>query len=179
MENDKSCIIVGNAQMSDLMGSKIDSYDEVVRMNRFRISGYEDIVGTKCTTWVLNNKLSWRTDYYEKNRRKNKANALVLTIKEKGEDTLRRYKKKYNNFDYVIKEPTYNWRPTTGILAIEHFIEQYGHVTIAGFDFGKSVHYWGNEGPSDAPNQRHGWDEEEELTNKLFREGKLSYLESL
>ena len=48
MEKDKSCIIVGNAQMTDSMGSKIDSYDEVVRINRFETKGFEDHIGSGC-----------------------------------------------------------------------------------------------------------------------------------
>ncbi len=182
MEKDKSCIIVGNAQMTDSMGSKIDSYDEVVRINRFETKGFEDIVGTKCTTWILNNKLSWREGYYKNNRNdifnthKN-IKCLVLTYTNRGERTLKQYKREHSNFDYIIKENVYDWKSTTGLLAIEHFIEQYGHVTIVGFDFGKTHHYWGNKSRADSPDEKHGWDKEKEYVNRLFRNGKVSYLE--
>ena len=47
------CVLVGNGPslMDSYLGEKIDSYDEVVRFNDFRIDGYEKGVGSKTTIW--------------------------------------------------------------------------------------------------------------------------------
>ena len=47
----KSCVIVGNggSLRGSGLGKRIDSYDVVARMNSFRIFGYEEDVGNKCT----------------------------------------------------------------------------------------------------------------------------------
>ena len=48
-------------------------------------------------------------------------------------------------------------------------------VTIAGFDFGKSVHYWGNESIADIPGS-HSWDKEKEYIEKLVKLDKVELL---
>ena len=48
----KNIILVGNACeiIDKSYGRYINDFDEVVRMNRFLIDGFEDSVGTKITT---------------------------------------------------------------------------------------------------------------------------------
>ena len=55
----KEIVIVASAQYdkSRLMGSEIDSFKEVVKMNRFVTGPYEKHLGSKCTMWVCNRKL--------------------------------------------------------------------------------------------------------------------------
>ena len=55
----KEIVIVASAQYdeSKLMGSEIDSFKEVVKMNRFVTGPYEKHLGSKCTMWVCNRKL--------------------------------------------------------------------------------------------------------------------------
>ena len=54
------CILVGNASnvLGKKLGSYIDSFENVVRINRFRIKGFESDLGIKCTHWVINYKLT-------------------------------------------------------------------------------------------------------------------------
>ena len=54
-------VIVGNSSIdkSKEVGSMIDQeFDIVIRMNRYRIEGYEEYLGTKTNTWVLNRAIS-------------------------------------------------------------------------------------------------------------------------
>ena len=53
--NIKNIMIVGNGPqgLDDNSGQKIDNFDYVVRMNRFRIEGFEKMVGTKCDIALL------------------------------------------------------------------------------------------------------------------------------
>jgi len=54
-------LIVGNSSIdkSKEVGSMIDQeFDIVIRMNRYRIKGYEEYLGTKTNTWVLNRAIS-------------------------------------------------------------------------------------------------------------------------
>ena len=55
----KEIVIVANAQYdeSKLMGSEIDSFKEVVKLNRFTTGPYKKHLGSKCTMWVCNRKL--------------------------------------------------------------------------------------------------------------------------
>lgn len=51
-----SCILVGNgSSLLDVSyGSIIDSYDDVIRFNRFKTSGFELHSGVKTTKWYIN-----------------------------------------------------------------------------------------------------------------------------
>ena len=53
---DKSVIVVGNSPniLGKNLGKFIDSYDIVVRINKFQIRGYEKDVGTKCNALHVN-----------------------------------------------------------------------------------------------------------------------------
>lgn len=48
-----SVVLVGNGPslLRHPQGDVIDSYDEVVRFNRFRLRGFEDYTGTRTTLW--------------------------------------------------------------------------------------------------------------------------------
>ena len=54
------CILVGNSSdaLNKGLGSYIDSFENVIRFNRYKIKEYEVDLGTKCTHWVLNYKLT-------------------------------------------------------------------------------------------------------------------------
>jgi len=51
-----SCILVGNGPslLDANYGSLIDSYDNVIRFNRFKINGFETYSGLKTTKWYIN-----------------------------------------------------------------------------------------------------------------------------
>jgi FkbM family methyltransferase len=53
IHRDETCLLVGNGPSAALdgNGARVDSFDQVVRFNQFKIKGFEDCVGTKTTLW--------------------------------------------------------------------------------------------------------------------------------
>ena len=178
------CILVGNASnvLGKKLGSYIDSFENVVRFNRFRIKNFEKDLGKKCTHWVLNYKLTTDSrNYLVKNLEKVTSNttdlkqALILTT-AKDDGKLDNIKKQVD-IEVIYKQypVPFNYKPTTGFLAIKYFLEQFPKLTLAGFDFGKSNHYWGNYGPSDVPG-KHEWDKEKNYINNLVKLNKIEII---
>jgi len=180
----KKCILVGNSSdlLSKKLGTYIDNFENVIRFNRFKINGYEEDLGIKCTHWILNYALT--TDgrnYLVNNLQKVKdktsglKQALVLTTaKDKGK--IESIKKKVDiNVIYKNFKIPFERKPTTGFLAINYFLEQFSQLTLVGFDFGKSVHYWGNHSISDIPG-KHEWNKEKNYINSLVEENKIKII---
>jgi hypothetical protein len=46
-----SIAVVGNGTMGRHLGEIIDSYDNVIRINKFELNGYENLVGKKTSLW--------------------------------------------------------------------------------------------------------------------------------
>lgn len=178
------CILVGNSSniLNKKLGSYINSFENVVRFNRFRIKDFKEDLGIKCTHWVINYKLTTdHRNYLVKNLSKVKSEiidlkqALVLTTAEdKGQ--INKIKNQVNiPVIYKRFKPHFNSKPTTGFLAIEYFLEYFPKLTLIGFDFGKSNHYWGNYGPSDVPG-KHEWDKEKNHINNLVKLDKIEII---
>jgi len=177
------CILVGNATFKNNYGDLIDSHNHVYRFNRFKTIGYESKVGSKCTHWVLNNALT--TDYrkyfvknigYIKKSYEDFTSTLVITANTANENKFSILQKKYDNFEYHISNfKLGKYKSSTGILTIEYLVDKYDVINIVGFDFGKSNHYWGVQGPSDLPG-KHDWNLESEYVSKLVSLGKVNLL---
>ena len=176
------CIIVGNSSsaLDKKLGSYIDSFENVVRFNRFKINNYKEDLGTKCTHWVLNYKLTTdHRNYLVKNLSKIKSEtkglkqALILTT-EKDRGQINKIKKQLN-IEVIYKKfkPFYNTKPTTGFLTINYFLGYFPKLTLVGFDFGKSNHYWGNHSISDTPG-KHDWGKEKTHIDNLVKQGKIN-----
>ena len=179
------CILIGNGSnmLGKKLGSYINSFENVVRINRFRIKDFEEDLGTKCTHWVINYKLTTdHRNYLVKNLSKMKSEttslkqALVLTTADdKGQ--LDKVKKQIDiEFIYKRSGLFFSKKPTTGFLAIEYFLNQFPKLTLVGFDFGKSIHYWGNLIPGDKPGGDHLWDKEKNYINNLVKQNKIEIL---
>lgn len=178
------CIIVGNSSsaLNKKLGSYIDSFENVARFNRFKVNGYEEDLGTKCTHWVLNYKLTTdHRNYLVKNLSKIKLKtkglkqALILTTAEdKGQ--INKIKEQID-IEVIYKkfEPFFNTKPTTGLLTINYFLGYFSKLTLVGFDFGKSNHYWGNHSISDVPG-KHEWDKEKHYIDTLVKQGKIEII---
>lgn len=178
------CILVGNSSniLNKELGSYIDNFENVVRFNRFKVKDFEKDLGTKCTYWVLNYKLTTDSrNYLVKNLPKIKSEttnlekALILTTaKDKGQ--INKIKKQVD-IEVIYKrfEPLFDSKPTTGLLAINYFLEQFSQLTLVGFDFGKSNHYWGNHNMSDIPG-KHEWGKEKKYINDLVKQNKIEMI---
>ncbi len=202
----KEIVIVANAQYdeSKLMGSEIDSFKEVVKMNRFVTGPYEKHLGSKCTMWVCNRKLILGAtpfgylyhDQWESKKRQHpelKKCLMVTYINTKNEleeliewDKKDEYLEVANTLDsmsYIQKK----WnqlrssgrmkKPSTGLLTIIYFTMMYDVVHLYNFDHGSTVHYWGNLGKADQPMAAsHDWSFDKRVVNELVKEGRIVYL---
>jgi len=179
----KEIVIVASAQYdkSRLMGSEIDSFKEVVKMNRFVTGPYEKHLGSKCTLWVCNRKLILGKtpfgyvyhDQWESKKRQHpelKKCLMVTYIKTKEElkeltegtvkeeflevaDTVDVYWYLNKRWQELITpgHSSNMGKPSTGILTILYFTTLYDVVHLYNFDHGATVHYWGNLGKADQP----------------------------
>lgn len=176
----KQCMLVGNATSNINYGSLIDSYNHVYRFNRFRINGFEEYVGTRCTHWILNNALTTDSrNYYVnniesiKNQHPNLIKTTTITNTDKRVDRLEEIKSNYDGFDYHISDfQLSSNKMSTGILTINYLLDKYELLHLVGFDFGKTNHYWGVEGPSDVPGN-HSWNLEIDYVNKLIKSNRV------
>ena len=178
------CILIGNGSnmLGKKLGSYINSFENVVRINRFRIKNFEEDLGIKCTHWVLNYKLTTdHRNYLVKNLSKMKSEtiglkqALVLTTADDKEQ-LDKIKKQIDiEFIYQRSGLFFGQKPTTGFLAVKYFLNYFSKLTLVGFDFGKSNHYWGNHNISDVPGN-HEWDKEEKYINSLVKQNKIEVI---
>jgi len=175
------CILVGNSSsaLNKGLGSHINSFENVIRFNRFKIKEYEVDLGTKCTHWVLNYKLTTdNRNYLVKNLSQIKSEstglkqALILTTaKDKGQ--INKVKKQVDvEVIYKRFEPPFGSKPTTGFLTIKYFLDIFPHLTLVRFDFGKSNHYWGNHGIADTPG-KHEWGKEKSYIDNLIEQDKI------
>lgn len=98
-------IIVGNGKsvLNCKNGHVIDSFDAVVRLNRFKIKGYEDFVGNKtdivavneqCFKWLLQTKEEYDNEYKERYRKFLLEHNNLLS-KFKNEDVLNGFEQNY------------------------------------------------------------------------------------
>ena len=185
----KTCILIGNSSstLGQGFGSYIDEFENVVRFNRFGIEGYEEDLGKKCTHWVLGYKLAvGKTHFkdYFNNKKLNKIRektiglkqALILTINKDEENKIDNIKRKVN-IDVVYKNfpKPFGSKPTTGFLAMKYLLEYFPQLTLVGFDFGKSNHYWGNHGIADVPG-KHEWGKEKDYIYDLVGQNKIKIL---
>lgn len=176
-----NCILVGNSSQDRKLGDVVDTFEHVYRFNRFRVNGFIEYVGTRCTHWVLNNALLGR-NYYTDNIEKIKKQhpelfqTIVITGSEKNLTKLKALKSQYKDFDYHIdKDRLGKDKMSTGVLAVKYLIDSYDHISLIGFDFGKSNHYWGNFGSSDVPGN-HAWKDEQRYVDELVQSKKVEIL---
>ena len=181
----ETCILVGNSSSinGQNLGSYINNFDNVIRFNRFRIKGYEKDLGLKCTHWVLNYKLvTDKRNYLVKNLDKVRKNtyglkqSLVLTIHKDIKNKIDDIRKKIDiDLVYQKFDNEFNYKPTTGYLAIKYLLQFFPQLVLIGFDFGKSNHYWGNNGISDVPG-KHEWGKEKKYIDSLVRQNKIKII---
>lgn len=191
----KSCIIIGNASniLNKNLGDYIDSFNNVVRFNRFKTEDYKKDLGSRCTHWVIGynlatNNMSVNNGYFKDNYNlvKKRCPELKQIIVLTSTATKNKNIKKVNNLKNIIdislvyKEYNafFNTKPTSGFMAIKYFLNQFDQISIAGFDFGKSHHYWGKHSIADspAPEGKHPWKSEWEHVNRLAKDNKIEIL---
>tara|TARA_R100001509_G_scaffold120538_1_gene74763 strand:+ start:533 stop:1108 length:576 start_codon:yes stop_codon:yes gene_type:complete len=179
----ESIILIGNANVkeNELFGETIDSFDNVVRFNRFETKNYEKYIGKKTTHWILNQDL-YGKGLFEKKLQgdfdvkryvitgavPNKNTNLKNTTYVLGQNS--KVFQEYKNFWGNNVSPTY--KPDTGILTILYFVDRYEKVYLYNFDFGKTKHYFN----SDKPNTKHDWNYSKKIVEHFIDKGRLKIL---
>ena len=95
---DNSILIIANGQsiLETKLGAKIDDFNNIARINNYKIGGYEEFVGTKTDIWIngANSKLAVPDITPER---------IVVTLPSKVFD-----KNKANILSYVSKKLNMN-----------------------------------------------------------------------
>jgi len=152
--NDQKIILIGNGSsvLDNKNGSKIDSFDVVVRFNNFKVENYEEYVGSKTNYWF-----TW-SDFYEKIHLDIDRIYFHSWVKHKEKD--KNYIKMQNKYPNIIvvqyevlpeirlEIPEYPHNSfSTGLIATHLMLKEYKKVFIYGFDWwqeGRPHHYGDN-----------------------------------
>jgi hypothetical protein len=172
--------VVGNGPslIGKGLGPKIDSFPNVIRINRFRTKGYENDVGSKTTGWHINENfgLDWiKNKIKDDNLRLNwmgsrKIHKLIWSFPWIERYSFRTKINKCKNF-------------TSGTLAILHMIEKgYNPVYVAGISGSSGAYYFDQSQKTIDRNKKnikktHCEDEEQQLFNDLLKSGKIVKLD--
>lgn len=157
-------VVVGNAAstLSKTNGKLIDSFDVVVRMNKYKTFSYEDYVGSKtdiyCSKWLnmkdnINNIKEYKElwlPYPEPPHWWNSRGNFNEYTREECKELANRYKattikylskKGTEEFDKIFERTCH---PSTGLICLEMAIEQFpsSKIYYTGFDAFSSGWYW-------------------------------------
>jgi hypothetical protein len=176
--------IIGNgpSAISKKLGGHIDAADVVVRLNDFKVVGFEEFVGRK--TDIL---FTCRLNEYQQNLHSFQEVILCLLMNPLDGVTIPDSVLQSPNIVRQIDWPE-AWElakilslrvdcyPTTGMMAVIYAMQRFGHVYLVGFDGmgGGNRHYYEN-GKRATPT-RHDGDREREWLNIFERLGFLTDL---
>lgn len=183
-------ILLGNGSkvLEHKVGYLIDQFDCVVRFNNFVIEGFEEFVGTK--TDVIARRSCDDIKMYKLEPNQHILNFVSYGRHAVGMGVVARnlkghYKDQITNLDVQwckkvgdmigLQQPVPECC-TIGVLAIAYFLEQGKEITLHGFggsSNGKPAHYFPKR-PNDS--QYHNFEKERAWIERLFSEGRLSYL---
>ena len=189
--NNTNVILIGNgpSALGRKMGSIIDSYSVVVRLNSFVTIGYEDYIGTKTDLWIHNQQ----EKHFIHSSLDSNTETLILTTKDNPlftssivQDSNNKCRifsdghKKVTDITCLINEDISNIyetadRISTGIYAILYLSKNFDEkITIYGFDsFLLNGHYY-NKNHSKWP--LHDSEKEKEILNYLKKQNKIEFL---
>lgn len=139
-----SIILVGNGTsiLDNKNGEKIDSFENVVRFNSFKTKGFEQYTGSKTNIWVTVSQYHInRINLFDK----------VIVHSWETQSKCKMYNELNNrrpcekiSFDFISTIPVKS--PSTGLIAIHHFLKQYDLVTITGFDWwNRTEHHYADK----------------------------------
>ena len=179
----KQLLLVGNASTLNKsnFGKTIDSYDCVVRFNKYDISDqYKSDYGEKTNIWIVNGfeyKTMKKTpnilDHtYISSTTKNK-NKMISYLHIKKLDNITLLDK--NDYDKVklhIDYP-YKYSISLGLFSIIYFVEKGYDVFITNMNH-KPVHYFENVNPKLGKN--HDWNFEKKYIEKLIKNKIISQI---
>ena len=153
MNNTILIIANGPSILEYKMGEEIDKFDNVGRINNYKINKFSEYVGGKTTVWFNGANQNLKKCLNPPNKIFVFVPYEILKIKEKRviERTPKRLGLKPHKYIIIPKEKMQHYekissikRPTTGFNSILWAIENYKTVIIHGFDFfenGKEHYY--------------------------------------
>jgi hypothetical protein len=183
-------IIIGNGTsvLEKENGKLIDSYENVVRFNAYKIKSYEKYIGEKTNIWfnVLPLKMLYPRDTkYEKiyihswisDPEKDKIyQQFKAKYKTENTEILKTSKKECFELEKFLGERYQAGFPTfsTGIVAIWMMCKLYEKVTITGFDWWErdKNHFYDNEPKA----KRHNPFLEKKIIDKLISQKKVEMI---
>ena len=198
-----SIIVIGNGSsiLKYKIGEIIDSFEEVVRFNDYKIEGFKKYIGSKTTMWARSNSNKTKERKWKKYKQVlvcspewNYQNTKkIIKGKENGvliprEDTLA-LQKLMGLPGRVSGKPgktTRGW-PSSGLICLDYLIKQYKVVYVHGFDYFKKIegyprHYYNNKEKMNTT-YVHKRDIEKKWVKDRIEEGKLrkiiDYLDKL
>lgn len=136
----KPICIVGNALINDELGNVIDSYATVIRMNNYKITGYEKYVGSKtdlrCVTGWLD--VENRNEFIEFSPFTESANESknIVNYNSKNKNQVITALSDVHKFIHEIQNPS------AGFALVQLFNNLGLEIDLFGFDGFKTNHYW-------------------------------------
>lgn len=196
-ESFADCVIVGNSKflLGRELGSTIDDFECVVRLNAAPIHGFENHVGSKTTIRVLNSVLQEGSSLEHSTTPENyietirDQTVLLKPSSKERESTAKSVLEKNNNEVYTVSEPFRVYLEdfkdainvnllSTGLFSTLCFLHIIDGVSLIGFDFYSdlhdSKHYWENF--SGGNTSRHDFQVEKLVFNQLLTEYNLEFL---
>jgi len=149
--------VVGNGSV-DLKGEEIDSHASVIRINNYRILGYENWVGSKIGVWCVN--CWWDLE--------NRTPSVPVCTPFHAEDDSGRILRWEARYGVDLIKPERRWseevrgikakKPSTGLLLL-FALDSLGIPADAyGFDGLVAGHYWDRAHKHDHPEERSALD---------------------
>ncbi len=144
-------IVVGNGPVEFDAGEKIDSFDVVIRINDFKIKGFEKLVGTKTDIWVPGGLpypkgFGGKPDVpiwalYPYHSRKDMIEKMSMEFQKRIVKLDTRIMNELQ-FKLGLNIHTNGRFTSTGVSTLEYAMKEFGEVWYIGFTFG-TEHYDG------------------------------------
>lgn len=172
----KDIILIGNGPslLYKNNGEEIDSFDNVVRFNNYKIDSFESFVGKKTDIWFtvccnpkhMNNIHEYKEVYthsWEWDKEKCK---IYQSISQKRE-CIKMDRE-------LVRSQIPIASPSTGLIAIIYFLTKYKKVKITGFDWWSSdKHHYGD---NEKRGSMHKPTEEYQVISALMNNGLVEFL---
>tara|TARA_E500000318_G_C3562034_1_gene213921 strand:+ start:882 stop:1382 length:501 start_codon:yes stop_codon:yes gene_type:complete len=140
----RDIILVGNGSslLERTKGDEIDSYNKIVRFNSFKIKGFKDHVGSKTNVWFTVNRThinrihDFDEVYFHSWAREENCLLYADFLKFRSVEKIKQE---------TIKE-TGMHNPSTGLIAIFHFLKEHRQIDLIGFDWWvRDKHHYGDD----------------------------------
>jgi len=180
----KQILLIGNAStLSDTnFGKTIDSYDCVVRFNKFDLSNiYKKDYGEKINIWIVN---GYEYKNLPKSHKHNtNIEQIYISSTTKNVNDIKKYLKMKEANKYYFFDKTYNedvkikinypkkFNISLGLFSIIHFIEQGYDVFITNMNH-TPTHYFENVNPK--LGQNHNWKFEKDYIKNMVNTNIIS-----